>query len=581
MIENKKYKNALLFIILVVIIMTAAFCTNNSTISVSSKFPTKEAIKRYNQLDSLLKYDVSQADVEIEKLYNQAKNSQDSLQLAYAYYYRTIQDKKGYRRDMNSVLLFLNKASEFVKHTQDENLKARINYEYGVYYSREDNYPRSLEYLLKAQDYFEKENHPSLSQVYNMLGSMYYMLDEMEQALAYHQKAYEIFDKRKDSIGKAMHYANTSKIYLRQKKYNVARKQLLSSLQTYKSLKDTLTVVKILTFLSDVEQNDKNITQSKDYLDQAYKLSAIFNDSVLQGHLLLHYANIYEKDNKIDKAMEFYHKGYQMTGTYHIDYPNLKNMSDIYFKTNRHKEAYAYLDKYYQIKDSVSGKDIKDKIEVLQYENKVKQQQYEKEMEEQKHKKQIYIYLIIIVSTIFVAFFIWFLYRNKTKNLEITKLKNDYLEEQLKIENQKHQLDMQSKNRELTAVSIQLLEKNKVLSELVDILQNSQNISHTAQANKLQELICQNSNQEKDWEQFRAVFQKVHPKFFNHIQTYYPQLSKTEIRICSYIKINMNNREMASLLGISHKSLISARYRIRKKLDLDQNEVLDDFVKTW
>ena len=90
-----------------------------------------------------------------------------------------------------------------------------------------------------------------------------------------------------------------------------------------------------------------------------------------------------------------------------------------------------------------------------------------------------------------------------------------------------------------------------------------------------------NKIQEKDWIKFKEIFEKMHPSFYLNIEKNYPQLSKTEVRICSYIKIDLPKSEICTIMNINHNSLITSRYRIRKKLNLKSNDDLDEIIKSW
>ena len=115
------------------------------------------------------------------------------------------------------------------------------------------------------------------------------------------------------------------------------------------------------------------------------------------------------------------------------------------------------------------------------------------------------------------------------------------------------------------------------MTEISEALNNNKKSKSNIEAD-IKSILFQNQNQEKDWEQFKNIFVKIHPSFFEKIATDYPQLSSTDIRICAYIKIRMSPNAVAALLNISLQSLHTSRYRIRKKLNLTADQNLDDFI---
>lgn len=586
-----KYKIGLFFLVLTVITAFSIFFWRNSNKPILDKVLDKKSIKTYKELDSLLKYDLEQADLKVKELYNQSKKSKDSLSLAYAYFYREVVERSKYRND--SLFYLLEKASKLATNTGDEDLKARINYEFGLYYSHKDNYPKSIEYLLSTKQYFEKNNEAALAQFYNMLGSIYLHMDDIKQSSIFHQKAYEISEKNNDTVGKAIHYANIGKLLIRQSDYKHAKEKLKSSFKTFEALKDTLTMIKVLTFLSDAELYSGNTEASISYIERAYNFTKSFNDISLEGHILLHYGNIYEHNENYEKALYYYLKGLKMADCVYLDFGTLKTISNIYFKKNRLFDAYNFLEKYYQVKDSINGAEIKSQIESMQWENKLKEQEYKneilkknKEIDKQKYLNRTRVYFFLIITTLGIALLLALLYRNKKKSLLISLLEQKRLTEKAKAETklkkmnqEKHEYELDKKNRELVAMNIQLLLNTQFLSEVEKVVEN--NVKAEDMEKELKQMIRNLDNKEKSWEKFKAAFQKIHPTFFATIQNKYPQLSKAEIRICMYIKINMDNNEIATLLSIEYRSLITIRSRIRKKLNLDKNDNLDEFVKTW
>ena len=80
------------------------------------------------------------------------------------------------------------------------------------------------------------------------------------------------------------------------------------------------------------------------------------------------------------------------------------------------------------------------------------------------------------------------------------------------------------------------------------------------------------------WKEFEVQFNDVHPGFQNRLLEKFPDLSPTERRICTFLRLDMNTREIASLTGQTFKSLEVARTRIRKKMDLTHENNLTNFV---
>jgi FixJ family two-component response regulator len=103
------------------------------------------------------------------------------------------------------------------------------------------------------------------------------------------------------------------------------------------------------------------------------------------------------------------------------------------------------------------------------------------------------------------------------------------------------------------------------------------------QKKQLQQLIQQinqHFNHDQYWQEFRDTFEQVHGQFFVNLKKHSDELTGNDLRMLSLIKLNMGSKDIATLLGISQDSLRVSRYRLKKKLNLEQGESLTGFVQT-
>jgi DNA-directed RNA polymerase specialized sigma24 family protein len=92
-------------------------------------------------------------------------------------------------------------------------------------------------------------------------------------------------------------------------------------------------------------------------------------------------------------------------------------------------------------------------------------------------------------------------------------------------------------------------------------------------------LIDNNSDQDKNWEAFRVIYENIHENFFDGLKKYAESLSPTDLRFLALLKMNMDPADIATMLGISLSSLRTTRYRIKKKLRLPEEESLSGFIQ--
>ena len=94
---------------------------------------------------------------------------------------------------------------------------------------------------------------------------------------------------------------------------------------------------------------------------------------------------------------------------------------------------------------------------------------------------------------------------------------------------------------------------------------------------KLNNLLTSNLNTEDDWKMFLIKFEQKHHNFFKTLKECYPQLTTNDLRLCACLKLNMDTKDIASLMNLSIRAIENNRYRLRKKLDLKPAQNLNDF----
>ncbi|WP_210463563.1 triple tyrosine motif-containing protein [Rufibacter roseolus] len=168
------------------------------------------------------------------------------------------------------------------------------------------------------------------------------------------------------------------------------------------------------------------------------------------------------------------------------------------------------------------------------------------------------------------------------KEIEIRHITNQSEQEIDRLRNEKFQAELDHKNRELTYSTIHLINKNELLSnvklELQEILNNGGSVAPQEELKKIIRSIDQNITSEVDWKQFELHFNHVHGDFIHRLQDQFPNLTPQEIKLSTYLRLNLTTKDIAQLLNISVRGVEISRYRLRKRLCLDRSENLTDFM---
>ena len=83
------------------------------------------------------------------------------------------------------------------------------------------------------------------------------------------------------------------------------------------------------------------------------------------------------------------------------------------------------------------------------------------------------------------------------------------------------------------------------------------------------------------WDTFRRTFENVYPLFFKRIKAAHPKLTEYDVRLCTYIMVGVDNKQIAMLLNVLPESLKKSRTRLRKKLGISADVNLAEDLRTF
>ncbi|NME68118.1 helix-turn-helix and ligand-binding sensor domain-containing protein [Flammeovirga aprica] len=180
-------------------------------------------------------------------------------------------------------------------------------------------------------------------------------------------------------------------------------------------------------------------------------------------------------------------------------------------------------------------------------------------------------WVILPMSLLFILFN-YILYRiNKYFNEKKLQVQKENLEQ----ENAKELLEL--KQEQLLQYMEIINRKDAFLSKVKTGLDKMRN----NESNKWSAMIEEEIHQERKDVLFSNLFTEVQQDFIKNITEAYPKLTANDIRILSFIRINLSNREISNLMNITPRSLDTSRYRLRKKINLEQGEDLNKFIREF
>lgn len=149
----------------------------------------------------------------------------------------------------------------------------------------------------------------------------------------------------------------------------------------------------------------------------------------------------------------------------------------------------------------------------------------------------------------------------------------------INLRNQSLQSEIIYKNQELANTTLHLVHKNKILNAIKGkLISLKDGLSDKTEINQLIGKINKELRNEKFQKLFDNYFDDVHQDFLARIKEKHPSITPKELRLCAYLKMNLTTKEIAPLMNISVRGVEIGRYRLRKKLGLDREENLINYL---
>ena len=95
---------------------------------------------------------------------------------------------------------------------------------------------------------------------------------------------------------------------------------------------------------------------------------------------------------------------------------------------------------------------------------------------------------------------------------------------------------------------------------------------------KVLPILNNNLEDDNDWKILLIKFEQKHTNFFKKLKILYPELTPNDLKLCACLKLNLETKDIASLMNLSTRSVENNRYRLRKKLNLRSTQNLNDFI---
>lgn len=414
-------------------------------------------------------------------------------------------------------------------------------------YIRQKKYDDAEKLSNEVIDELKDKNDTSgtLGLAYNSLGYLYELKNEKGEAERYYTLALKEFEKGNNTAYLPTSYCKLGEIAL-------DKKEQESSLDYFKKS------------LALAETSENKQAQVNALIDLG-KWSMAYESDMLQAEIYFNKARII--------AVQLSDKTFEIKTLEALI--ALKNKEQDFEEVSKlQHQVITIKDNFYSFEREQIVKSLEVQFEVSEKNRKLDLLAAEKEVS--KLTNYLLIGLLFVVIVVFIILY-FFLKRINKRDKQLLKAKEELvqlMEDQKKLKEQQFQNDLEYKESQLSAITIQMLEKNELLDEIKTILNKKEPTSEK----DIKKLVSKYTIQDNNWRDFDNYFESLNKNFYTRLKQKYPDISTNDLKICALIKLNLSIKEMASILNISPDSVKTARHRLRKKLQLNTEDNLTDFI---
>ena len=194
----------------------------------------------------------------------------------------------------------------------------------------------------------------------------------------------------------------------------------------------------------------------------------------------------------------------------------------------------------------------------------------------------LFVYLGLLIGVFLLVHLVYKKYYTKQKQRLLEKKQREFSVSQLEnekvimtLKNDKLQNEIESKSRELAASTMSIIKKNELLNTIKNELDS---VKDETKVKPVIKIINKNLTNNSDWEMFQEAFNNADSDFLKKVKAAHPNLTPNDLRLCAYLRLNLASKEIAPLLNISSRSVEIKRYRLRKKMELQHEKSLVEYI---
>lgn len=199
-----------------------------------------------------------------------------------------------------------------------------------------------------------------------------------------------------------------------------------------------------------------------------------------------------------------------------------------------------------------------------------------------------YAYIVYAILA-YLLFYLLYLQLRKRNRRMLQQQKERQEKKLAELRSEHLEVELRHKSNELAGSTMSLVHKNDILQDLdLEMRKLSESVRReepkrelTRKISDIRKGIQESLNDDNNWDKFEESFNLIYDNLMTRLCENFPQLRTSDRKLCAYLRMGLSSKEIASLMNTTTRSIETARYRLRKKLDLRQSDNLTEFIQNY
>ncbi|SFR47454.1 hypothetical protein SAMN04490243_1927 [Robiginitalea myxolifaciens] len=447
------------------------------------------------------------------------------------------------------------------------------------------NYRIALESHLKANKLYQEYGRPSDVNISELnISRAYLKINDTVNAIKYVANAIEAFKESNNQHFLSQALNNYAYMLLNK----AARKNdALEALQLSLSISEELNAPSFkknaLFGLGKYYEKYGSTDQSTTYYQQAIALSDSLGNVLSSAIYLQSLAQLQFKAGRYSAALsnnEIALRKAKQTDALEVQRDAYRLMSKLYQGQERLTESLDALEEFTVLNDSIYNSENAQRMAELNTLHETERKEAKlvlqaKEIETLTLRSKAdslskSLYAGGMVSFVAISGLLFFGFRQRIKKNRIAREKQEEI----------YKREIEHKKKELASQTLHLVQKNTFLEELQENLQTLRQSPEKfkMEFRRIAMLLKKEKASDRDWETFKTYFSEVHNDFDQKLKTFSDSISEKEIRLAAFLRMNLTTKEIAATMNVLPESVLKSKYRLKKKLGLDKETELNEFL---